>query len=65
MSQRLTASSRILVDFRPQLLSHRFALLDQLVEYRCWVVNALEQGGVLASLDVEVILTDNRVTILR
>lgn len=65
MSQRLTASSRILVDFRPQLLSRRFALLDQLVEYRCWVVNALEQGGVLASLDVEVILTDNRVTVLR
>lgn len=55
----LAAPGCVLVDFGPQLLSRGLAALSQFLGYRRGVVKALEQRGVLACLDVEVVLTND------
>lgn len=58
----LAAPGCVLVDFRPQLLGRGLAALGQLFRYGRGVVKALEQWGILACLDIKVVLTNDGVT---
>lgn len=60
--QDLTAFGSVLVDLRSQLLGCWLTIDSHLIDYGSRVVETLEQWGVLASLDVEVVLTDDGIT---
>lgn len=58
----LAAPGCVLVDFRPQFLSRRFAGFSQLLRDGRGMVDVLQQRGLLAGFNVEVVLADDGVT---